>query len=60
MVSSCLYSHNTYKVLDVGVTSAVKESLDCVKMSGARSEMEDCLAILKRKEKMRVMITQHV
>ena len=51
---------NTYKVLDVGVTSAVQESLDCVKMTGARSEMEDCLAILKRREKMRVMITQHV
>ena len=60
MVSSCLYSYNTYKVLDICVTSAVQESLDCVQVTGARSEMEDCLAILKRREKMRVMITQHV
>lgn len=47
---------DTYKVLNIGVTSAVQESLDCVKMARARGKMEDCLAILKWK--MRVRITQ--
>ena len=39
--------HNTYKVLDIGVAAPIQESLDCIKMTRARSEMENCLAILK-------------
>ena len=39
--------HNTYKVLDIGVAAPIQQSLDCVKMTRARSEMEDSLAILK-------------
>ena len=39
--------HNTYKVLDIGVAAPIQESLDCIKMTRACSEMENCLAILK-------------
>ena len=40
----------TYKVLDIGVASSIQERLDSVKVTRARREMEDSLAVLKWKK----------